>query len=286
MSEDQIAELVHKLENLELPPQYQPICQQVKAAVKELRTQLELQRARTIHSDRLASLAEMSIGVAHELNQPLNAILMSAQLVRMWLEKGDNIDRQRLDYLMSGIEKSVQRSAKIINHMREFGSGSSGFTRPLDINLPIIEVFDLLREQLKSEKVEVVFDLTEDLPLIKADNYQMQQIFFQFISNARHAMNDKEASKKDPSYQRKLLVRTELSEDFRVFASIEDNGAGIPEENLKRIFEPFFTTKEVGKGSGLGLAIIYGLVQQYNGNIEVESKYGKGTKFTIKFPPA
>jgi histidine kinase len=228
----------------------------------------------------------MSIGVAHELNQPLNAILMTAQLVRMWIEKKETLDLERLDHLMSGIEKSVQRSAKIINHMREFGSGSSSFARPLDINIPIIEVFDLLREQLKSEKVETVFELTEDLPLIKADNYQMQQIFFQFISNARHAMHDREASTKDKSYQKKLIVRTELSEDIRVLASIEDNGSGIPEDNLKRIFEPFFTTKEVGKGSGLGLAIIYGLVQQYKGNIEVESELGKGTRFTIKFPPA
>jgi signal transduction histidine kinase len=98
-------------------------------------------------------------------------------------------------------------------------------------------------------------------------------------------MNERAQRTLEKDYRKKITVRTEHDRDFNVIASIEDNGTGIPEENLKKIFEPFFTTKEVGKGAGLGLAIIYGLVKEHKGTVEVKSELGVGCKFILKFPP-
>ena len=262
------------------------IVRHVKDLIGELERQLDNQKIRTIQAQRLASLSEMATGVSHELNQPLNAILMSAQMIRMWLKKGSEITPERLDSMMADVEKGVRRASKIITHMREFGSGSKHHTAPLDINRPIMEVFDLLREQLKSEGIEVKFELTEDLPAIKSDNFQIQQIFFHFITNARDALRDSAATTQNTSYKKRIVVSTGLDDKDYVFATIKDNGTGIPEENLQKIFEPFFTTKEVGKGEGLGLSIIYGLAHEHNGTIEVSSELGVGSKFTLKFPPA
>jgi len=258
---------------------------ELEKAITAYEEQFNLQNARVIHAERLSSLAEMATGVAHELNQPFNVILMAAQMVRMWIKRGKEIDFGRLDRLMEDIEVSVRRGSKIITHMRQFSSGSSYQNLPLDLNKPITEIFDLLSQQLKAEDVTVEFDLGEDLPPIKADNYQIQQIFFQLISNARDALNEKAAAT-DKSFVKKLVVKTEVDENLRVVASIFDNGSGILESNIKKIFDPFFTTKEVGKGKGLGLAIIYGLVKDFNGTIEAESELGVGTKFILRFSPA
>ena len=187
---------------------------------------------------------------------------------------------------MEDIEISVRRGSKIITHMRQFGSGSSNNAMPLDINKPIIELFDLLSQQLKAEDVVVEMKLGEDLPPIKGDNYQIQQVFFQLISNARDAMNEKAVAIDGNSYHKKIFVTTQVDDNLNVSASLFDNGSGILESNLKKIFDPFFTTKEVGKGKGLGLAIIYGLVQDFDGSIEAESELGVGSKFTLIFPPA
>lgn len=256
----------------------------LEKAIKEYEEQFNLQNARVIHAERLSSLADMATGVAHELNQPFNVILMAAQMVRMWIKKGKDLDIARLDRLMEDIEVSVRRGSKIITHMRQFSSGSSSQSLPLDINKPIVEIFDLLSQQLKAENVTVEFDLSEDLPPIKADNYQIQQIFFQLISNARDALSEKAAAQ-DKSYIKKLKVKTEVDDDMQVAASLFDNGCGILESNLKKIFDPFFTTKEVGKGKGLGLAIIYGIVKDFNGTIEAESELGVGSKFILRFSP-
>lgn len=259
---------------------------EVIKCAEDCREQVNIQNARVHYAERLASLAEMATGVAHELNQPFNVILMAAQMVRMWIKRGKEIDIDRLDRLMQDIEVSVQRGSKIISHMRQFGSGSTSQTAPLDINRPIMEIFDLLSQQLKAEDVNVEFKLGEDIPPIKADNYQIQQIFFQLISNARDALNEKAGQFSEKRFEKKLIVKTEVDNMFNVSASIYDNGAGILDANLKKIFDPFFTTKEVGKGKGLGLAIIYGLVKDFKGTIEVESDYGAGTKFILKFPAA
>ena len=259
---------------------------ELQVDIKAFEENFNLQNARVLHAERLASLADMATGVAHELNQPFNVILMAAQMVRMWLKKGKDLDLERLDKLMEDIEISVRRGSKIITHMRQFGSGSSYHTMPLDINKPIVEIFDLLSQQLKAEDVVVEMQLGEDLPPIKADNYQVQQIFFQLISNARDAMSEKVVAVDGNSYHKKIVITTRVDENLNVSASLFDNGSGILESNLKKIFDPFFTTKEVGKGKGLGLAIIYGLAQDFGGSIEAESELGVGSKFTLVFPPA
>ena len=262
------------------------IIRDIRSRVEVLSKRLEEHELRAIYSDKLTSLAEMSTGVAHELNQPLNTILMAAQLVLMWLKKEKEIDTERLERMMSDIERSVRRASKVITHMREFGANVPASIMPIDLNKPIFEVFDLLREQHKKQDIEVIFNLTDGLPQIRADNRQLQQIFFQFVSNARDAMFERERTADDPEYSKKLIVTTGVDENNMVFASFEDNGAGIPEQNLQKIFEPFFTTKEVGKGEGLGLSIIYGLVQNCKGRIEARSELGVGAMFILNFPPA
>lgn len=258
---------------------------EIKNRIGDLDQRLHDLELRTIYSDRLTSLAEMSTGVAHELNQPLNTILMGAQLVDMWIKKGREISTDRLQRMMADIERSVRRASKIVTHMREFGSSVSTMITPLSINRPILEVFDLLQEQHNKQGVRVDLRLNESIPKIRADDRQLQQIFFQFVCNARDAMFEREKVSADPSYLKQLIVTTGVDQDNWVYASFEDNGTGIPQKNIKKIFEPFFTTKEVGKGMGLGLSIIYGLVHNCKGKVETNSVEGVGAVFTVNFPP-
>ena len=242
--------------------------------------------AQLIQASKMATLGEMSAGVAHELNQPLNAIRIGSDLLKKVVEGGDNLegDRDVLVKVYSEIGSQVDRAANIIDHLREFGRKSEpDQVEKVFINKPITDVFTVLGQQLKLKQIKVDLDLDESLPPIYGVNNRLEQVFINLVMNARDAIE--EMRERDDQQEREgiLNIRT-YQEKGRVTAIVRDNGIGMPERVKEKIFEPFYTTKDVGRGTGLGLSISYGIIKDYEGTIEVESMPGSGTIFKITFP--
>ncbi|MFP3869597.1 MAG: sensor histidine kinase [Syntrophobacteria bacterium] len=240
--------------------------------------------AQLIQAGKMATLGEMSTGVAHELNQPLNAIKVGSEFLLTMTEQGKPIPDDELEEVAREINEQIDRAAGIINHLREFGRKSDITKEAIDINRPIRGVFTLLGQQLKIRGIEVIVDLDEALPPILADENRIEQVMVNLVNNARDAMEAK-TRLGVPGDANILTVRSSL-EDDQVVVSVSDTGVGIPEALRERIFEPFFTTKEVGKGTGLGLSISYGIVRDYDGSIDLETEQGVGTTFRVSFPKA
>lgn len=232
----------------------------------------------------MATLGEMSAGVAHELNQPLIAIKVGSEFLLTISEQGRPFHQDQLQEVASTISKEVDRAASIINHLREFGRKSFIFKQRVDINKPICGVFTIMGQQLKVHGISVIRELDETLPPILADENRIEQVLINLVNNARDAMETKRelGDSAEPSL---LSVRSFMEND-RVVVTVSDTGVGIPLKNRGRIFEPFFTIKDVGKGTGLGLSISYGIVRDYDGRIEFETEEGVGTTFKISFPIA
>jgi histidine kinase len=177
----------------------------------------------------------------------------------------------------------VDRASKIIGHMREFGRKSDVAKEKVQVNLVLRRAIEFFKQQLKLREIEVVEDLDEGLPPILADPNRLEQVFVNLLINARDAIEQKAEQSGRKGELKRITLRTRV-ENWAVVIEVTDTGTGIPEALLDRIFEPFFTTKKVGKGTGLGLSISYGIVQDYDGTIKVESKEGKGATFIIRFP--
>jgi PAS domain S-box-containing protein len=242
--------------------------------------------AQLIQASKMATLGEMSAGVAHELNQPLNAIRIGGDLLKKVVESGDSLERDRdlLVKVYGEISAQVERAANIINHLREFGRKSEpDEVVKVFINKPITEVFTLLGQQLKLKQIKVNLDLDESLPPVYGVNNRLEQVFINLVMNARDAIEEMLEKTSQKEQEGLLTIRT-YQEKGRVVAVVRDNGNGMPERVKEKIFEPFFTTKDVGRGTGLGLSISYGIVKDYEGTIEVESMPGSGSIFKITFP--
>ncbi len=240
--------------------------------------------AQLIQAGKMATLGEMSAGVAHELNQPLNAIRIGCEFLMKKIRRGEPIPPDVLKKVTRQMVDQVERAAGIINHLREFGRKSDAFEmEPIDINRPIRDVFTVLGQQLRLRQIRVELDLQPDLPPILGVANRLEQVFLNLVMNARDAMEEKrEKGEADPT-DMVLRIRSFLEGD-QVVVTVSDTGVGIPESIRDRVFEPFFTTKEVGKGTGLGLSIGYGIVKECGGTIEIESEEGRGTTFRLRFP--
>jgi two-component system, NtrC family, sensor kinase len=232
----------------------------------------------------MTTLGEMSAGIAHELNQPLNAIKMGSDYLNMMSRKGGEASMEHLAKVVAEISEQVDRAAAIINHLREFGRKSELIIEKVDINEPIRGVFTIIGQQLALQNIDVVLDLSDDLPLIRAHANRLEQIFFNLVTNARDAING-DWQDKTPDNPREIFIKSAM-EAGKVAVTVSDTGCGISPQDLQKIFEPFFTTKKTGQGMGLGLSISYGIVKDYGGEIEVGSEPGEGTTFKLTFPPS
>ncbi|WP_320009186.1 ATP-binding protein [Maridesulfovibrio sp.] len=240
--------------------------------------------AQLVQAAKMKSLGEMSAGVAHEVNQPLNAIKMGSEYLALMAEQGRDVPATQLEEVAREVSSQVDRAAEIISALRAFGRKSGFKTDRVDINVPVKGVLRLVTKQFELQNISIHLDLGEGLPKVVAEDNRLQQVFFNLVNNARDAIAEKRdnlgVESKDSitisTYKAGGLVRVRVS----------DTGAGITEEVRDKIFEPFFSTKEVGYGMGLGLAITYGIVRDYNGSIDIESEPGRGTSFIISFPAA
>jgi histidine kinase len=240
--------------------------------------------AQLIQASKMSTLGEMATGVAHELNQPLTTIQISADFISNLIKGGQEIPYDELSMVSEEMKGQVDRAVRIINHMREFGRKAGIKKEKIDINEPIRGVITILGRQLKVRGIKVMLHLKEDLPPIFGDSYKLEQVFVDLVVNARDAMEEKKKGPDGAGFEGTLTIET-FQTDGQVGVTIADTGNGIPEEIREKIFEPFFTTKKVGQGTGLGLSISYGIVKDHNGIIEVESELERGTIFRISFPP-
>jgi PAS domain S-box-containing protein len=238
--------------------------------------------AQLIQASKMTTLGELSTGIAHELNQPLNAIKMGNEFLKMMIEQGEEISEQQLHHVVSEVNDQVDRATEIINRLREFGRKADFSKEKININQSIRDVLSIIGRQLSLQNIKVKLDLDETIPPILAQKNRLEQVIFNLVTNARDAISQKMESKAHPDSAR-IMIRTAHGNGL-VTLSISDTGIGIPHSILERVFEPFFTTKEVGKGVGLGLSITYGIVKDFGGEINVDSEAGKGATFQITFP--
>jgi histidine kinase len=231
----------------------------------------------------MATLGEMATGIAHELNQPLSVIKTASSFCIKKIDDLQKIDPEILSTLLIKIDNNTDRASRIINHMRQFARKSDLALGRVQVNDILIKAFEIFSQQLKLRGIEVVWDIEEDLPLIKAEAGRLEQVFINLLINARDAIDDRWGAEVPVECDKTITIRTRSSKK-RVIVEICDTGVGIPEAISHKIFEPFFTTKEVGKGTGLGLSISYGIVKDCLGNIEANPNPDGGTCFALTFP--
>ncbi len=237
-----------------------------------------------IQASKMTTLGQMAAGIAHEINQPLNIMQVTADFLKKMIDRGQQIPEEELASIAEDISRNVQRASGIIQHMRDFSRQSEVVRTRMNINNPIRDVFKVLGHQLKVHEVALTLDLDEDLPEIYADHNRLEQVFINLVTNAVDAM-DAKAAAEGGSAEKRLTIRSALTEGH-VSVTVSDTGTGMSREVQEKIFEPFFTTKDVGKGTGLGVSISYGIVKDYDGTIEVRSRPGEGTTFELRFPAA
>ena len=248
---------------------------QAEQTLQDIFQNLKETQEQLIQASKMTALGQLTSAISHELNQPLTGIKGFAQATLMDMEKNNPLRSS-----LNKIVKQADRMDRIIQHVRFFAKKSEFVMKELDANQPIENTLMLLNEQLRVHNIRVKKSLAENLPLIKADRNQLEQVFLNLITNTRDAVD----SLKSPEGG-ELIVETSLSRDKKnIEILFEDTGCGIPNEDLEHIFNPFFTTKSPDRNMGFGLSIVYRIIENHKGIIEAESQMGKGTTFRITLP--
>lgn len=236
-----------------------------------------------IQASKMATLGEMATGVAHELNQPLSVIKTASRFFIKKVRNKEPIPEHIISTLSEEIDGHVDRATKIINHMREFGRKADRRLDPISINEVLTKTSEIFSQQLKARGIDLVWDLADPLPPVRADANRLEQVFINLLINARDAIEEKVEAHPHLKGQKKIYLTSRRRDNF-VQVEVRDTGRGIPRALIGKIFEPFFTTKEVGRGTGLGLSISYQIVQDFGGTIRAQSREGEGSTFCISFP--
>ena len=249
--------------------------QRLEKALQQRNLELELRmgelrrtQAQLIQSAKMAAVGELAAGIAHELNNPLNSVLGSAELL---LERAelDGRDRERLE----SIARQAYRASDIIRNLLDFARQRGTLRDWADVNQVVGDSLSLLRQRLENGGVALGEEYADGLPPLLLDASRIKEVFLSLALNALQAM---------PAGGR-LVVRTEQRGD-RVAVTFADDGEGIADDVLPRIFEPFYTTRPVGQGTGLGLSVSLGIVQDHGGTMQVDSRPGEGATFVIWLP--
>jgi two-component system NtrC family sensor kinase len=226
-------------------------------------------------SEKLASLGQLAAGLAHEINNPLTAIEVNAQLLLMDI-KPDDPSYESVDL----IKRATTRATKVMRNLLDFARQEQYEFHRMPLNDSLRAALDLVRHQFAMANVEIFEDLASDLPQAMVSRDHLQGVWLNLLLNARDAVTRDGESIESPG----VWVKTRARTDGLLEVTIRDNGMGIPQEQLSRIFEPFFTTKDPGKGTGLGLSTSYRIIKQHGGEIHVSSQVGSGTIFTVLLP--
>ncbi len=246
---------------------------------RDLRESRRLEQ-RLLQAEKLSELGQLVAGVAHELNNPLTAVIGFAQL----LQNADVDDRTRES--LRRINTQAERAAQIVRNLLAFARQQEPHREMLNVNDVICETLRLVEYDWKTQNIEIEAHLEPALPWIVADRQQLQQVFLNLFQNAYQAMTSAHGRGTLTIRTREITLQAEPEGmvERRIRVEVQDDGPGMPEEVLTHVFDPFFTTKDVGEGTGLGLSICYGTVQEQGGTIWAESTLGQGSTFCIEWP--
>ena len=239
-------------------------------AFNRMAEELEARQEQIIHSRKIASLGTLVSGVAHELNNPINNIILTIDSLTGKRKIGDE---RRLDMLNDILTQAV-RASEIVKNLLDFSRSNTALIEELDIVNVLKETIRITENEVTVNNIKLHLDLAADLPFVRGNRQSLHQVFINLLTNAIHAM---------PSGG-ELSVRAAVGPDAKIVITVGDTGSGIAEEHLPYIFDPFFTTKKVGQGTGLGLSVSYGIIKKHGGRITVDSSPGKGSTFTVVLP--
>jgi len=243
----------------------------VVGAFNHMIAELQKRQEHLVREKKLSSIGVLTSGVAHQLNNPLNNISTSCQIL---MEEGGECDPAFAGKLLGNIDLEVARARDIVKGLLEFSRAKEFERKPTSLADVVARSVGLVSSQVPAG-VEILREVPGDI-IIPMDAQRMQEVFINLLINALQAI-------KSASGQIAISATRDMERGQAVIL-IRDTGAGISQEDLARIFDPFFTTKEVGKGTGLGLSIVFGIVEQHQGEIAVESTPGQGACFTLRLP--
>ncbi|OGF47212.1 MAG: hypothetical protein A2231_04855 [Candidatus Firestonebacteria bacterium RIFOXYA2_FULL_40_8] len=226
---------------------------------------------RLLQTEKMAVIGKLAGGIAHEINNPMTVILGYSQSVMKRIKEEDTLYKP-----LKAIEREALRSKRLIDDLLTYSRTEKTVQEEIDVNQAVESSLTLINALSKVKNIEIVKELAADLPLIRANKNQLQQVIINLTNNALDAILERKETGT-------ISIRTFRDKEF-VNITVVDDGAGMDNEIRKKIFEPFYTTKEVGKGTGLGLSLCYEIIKKHNGEILVESEVGKGSKFTVKLP--
>jgi two-component system NtrC family sensor kinase len=247
---------------------------ELAVAVNHMLHELVRRQQLLVQTHKLKAIGTLTAGVAHELNNPINNIMLTAAALE---EEHDALTGpQRLEMVRDLVSES-ERARDIVRNLLDFARESEVELTPLDVEQLIGDTLQLASNQVKLAEVRVRGEVEENVPAVYGDRHQLTQVFLNLVLNALDAM----------AKGGTLTITVEQSPDRNfVHVAFGDTGVGIPKQNLGSIFDPFFSSKQRGQGTGLGLSVSQGIVQQHGGQIEVESEVGRGTTFTVSLPIA
>jgi len=241
-------------------------------AFNRMTHELQVHQEELVQSRKIAAVGTLTSGIAHELNNPINNIVLSAEVLK---EDFRELSQEEALGLIQDIMVQAERDADIVKGLLDFSRSERPEIEPLDIAAVVQDTLKLVRNQLSLSGIQADLDLPQNLPQVQGNRKSLQQVFLNLFINAIQAMLDGGS----------LTVRAYPTPDGQwLKVQVTDTGMGIAAEHLPHIFDPFYTTKEVGRGTGLGLSVTYGIVEKHGGRIEVESEKGKGSTFSVVLP--
>jgi len=243
-------------------------------AMNHMMIQLAHRQELLVQAHKLKAVGTLTAGVAHELNNPINNIMLTAAALQE--DYGDLDDDERMEMVDDLVGES-ERAQRIVRNLLDFARESNIQTNAIQPQRLVEETLQLATNQIKLAKVKVRGELDENLPLLHGDFQQLVQVFLNLVLNALDAMHGGGILT--------ISISNPRGGDYVAFR-FTDTGTGMPDHVLKSIFDPFFTTKPGAKGTGLGLSVSLGIVQQHGGDIQVQSEPGKGSPFTVLLPVA
>jgi len=245
--------------------------QSVVEAFNKMIGELEKRQDQLVQAQKLSSLGVLTSGIAHQLNNPLNNISTSCQILQEEMNEGNS---EFIGKLLKNIDQEVDRARDIVKGLLEFSRERDFQQNWVNLENLAIRTTRLITSQLPAG-VEIFTEIPDDLD-IYADAQKLQEVLLNLLLNAAQAMPDEVG--------RITITAAEDKATKQVKIQVKDSGCGIPEQNLPHIFDPFFSTKEVGYGTGLGLSVAHGIIEQHKGTLSVTSKVGEGSVFTIRLP--
>jgi two-component system NtrC family sensor kinase len=239
-------------------------------AINRMLDEVQVRQEQLLQSRKMAAVGTLTSGIAHELNNPLNNISLTAETL---LDDYDALDDERKRRLLTDIFTQVQRAGATVRNLLDFTRKDEPVRAAMSIGEVVDATLALVGNELALARVTTRVSLPADLPPVRGNPRNLQQVFLNLFLNALQAMPDGGELHVEASHQNGF-----------VRVAVRDTGVGIPEGDLGKVFEPFFTTKEAGEGTGLGLSVSYSIVEKHGGRIEVVSQPGKGSTFTVFLP--